>query len=400
MTENRRIRPGSLLLLLLVVCVFILARSMNSSGTVAYSDMCRYFREEKVQSFTITGDVLKAKLQDGTLAACTIGSVESFYSDMDGLIQQQVQSGTVQQQDFIHATNWVTTLLPYVMGILGFLLIVPGLAVFLAIILYPFVDAVITSFTDRSLIYPDYKFVAFANYAKVFKDPYFGKTLITTLLFVLGSTVLPYTLGMIWAIDLNQGFKGAEFLRGVTLVNWIIPGTAIGFLWSWIFNGQYGILNSILKALGILETGIPWLGQTNTALLCVIIARTWQMLPWYMAFLLGGLQSVSLDQIEAAHIDGANNWTTFWHIILPGMKQTAVLVFILGLIGNLQHFDLPWTMAQGGPARATTTLSIEVYTTAFKNWNMGKAATVGTIWAILLAIFSIVYLRQQNKQDG
>ena len=272
---------------------------------------------------------------------------------------------------------------------MGFLLIVPGLAVFLAIILYPFVDAVITSFTDRSLIYPDYKFVAFANYAKVFKDPYFGKTLITTLLFVLGSTVLPYTLGMIWAIDLNQGFKGAEFLRGVTLVNWIIPGTAIGFLWSWIFNGQYGILNSILKALGILETGIPWLGQTNTALLS-----------WYMAFLLGGLQSVSLDQIEAAHIDGANNWTTFWHIILPGMKQTAVLVFILGLIGNLQHFDLPWTMAQGGPARATTTLSIEVYTTAFKNWNMGKAATVGTIWAILLAIFSIVYLRQQNKQDG
>ena len=124
MTENSRIRPGSLLLLLLVVCVFILARSMNSSGTVAYSDMCRYFREEKVQSFTITGDVLKAKLQDGTLAACTIGSVESFYSDMDGLIQQQVQSGTVQQQDFVHATNWVTTLLPYVMGILGFLLIV------------------------------------------------------------------------------------------------------------------------------------------------------------------------------------------------------------------------------------------------------------------------------------
>ena len=155
---------------------------------------------------------------------------------------------------------------------MGFLLIVPGLAVFLAIILYPFVDAVITSFTDRSLIYPDYKFVAFANYAKVFKDPYFGKTLITTLLFVLGSTALPYTLGMIWAIDLNQGFKGAEFLRGVTLVNWIIPGTAIGFLWSWIFNGQYGILNSILKALGILKTGIPWLGQTNTALLCVMIA--------------------------------------------------------------------------------------------------------------------------------
>ena len=281
----------------------------------------------------------------------------------------------------------------------GVLLILPGLAMFIAIILYPFVDAIIMSFTDRSLIYPNYKWVALENYAKVFRDPYFPKTLLTTILFVVGSTVLPYVLGMLWAIVLNQGFRASEFLRGVTLVNWIIPGTAIGFLWSWIFNGQYGILNNILKALGILDTGIPWLGQTNTALLCVVIARTWQMLPWYMAFLLGGLQSVSLEQVEAAHIDGANNLQTFFRIILPGMRQTALLVFVLGLIGNLQHFDLPWTMAQGGPARATTTLSIEVYTTAFKNWNIGKAATVGTIWAVLLVFFSVIYLRLNQDES-
>lgn len=281
----------------------------------------------------------------------------------------------------------------------GVLLILPGLAVFAAIILYPFVDAILMSFTDRSMIYPDYGWVGLDNYKKVFQDPYFGKTLWTTVLFVVGSTVLPYVLGMFWAVVLNQGFRGSEFLRGVTLVNWIVPGTAIGFLWSWIFNGQYGILNNLLKALGILDTGISWLGQPGTALLCVIIARTWQMLPWYMAFLLGGLQSVSLEQVEAAHIDGANNLQTFFRVILPGMKQTALLIFVLGLIGNLQHFDLPWTMAQGGPARATTTLSIEVYTTAFKNWNMGKAATVGAIWAVILACFSSIYLRLNRDED-
>ena len=281
----------------------------------------------------------------------------------------------------------------------GVLLILPGLAVFAAIILYPFVDAILMSFTDRSMIYPNYSWVGLDNYKKVFQDPYFGKTLWTTVLFVVGSTVLPYVLGMFWAVVLNQGFRDSEFLRGVTLVNWIVPGTAIGFLWSWIFNGQYGILNSLLKALGILDTGISWLGQPGTALLCVIIARTWQMLPWYMAFLLGGLQSVSLEQVEAAHIDGANNLQTFFRVILPGMKQTALLIFVLGLIGNLQHFDLPWTMAQGGPARATTTLSIEVYTTAFKNWNMGKAATVGAIWAVILACFSSIYLRLNRDED-
>ena len=281
----------------------------------------------------------------------------------------------------------------------GVLLILPGLAVFAAIILYPFVDAILMSFTDRSMIYPNYSWVGLDNYKKVFQDPYFGKTLWTTVLFVVGSTVLPYVLGMFWTVVLNQGFRGSEFLRGVTLVNWIVPGTAIGFLWSWIFNGQYGILNNLLKALGILDNGISWLGQPGTALLCVIIARTWQMLPWYMAFLLGGLQSVSLEQVEAAHIDGANNLQTFFRVILPGMKQTALLIFVLGLIGNLQHFDLPWTMAQGGPARATTTLSIEVYTTAFKNWNMGKAATVGAIWAVILACFSSIYLRLNRDED-
>lgn len=223
----------------------------------------------------------------------------------------------------------------------GFLLVVPGLAVFAGIILYPFVNAILMSFTDRSLLYPNYKWVGFANYAKVFADPYFVKTLTTTLLFVVFATILPFTLGLIWAILLNQGFKGAEFLRGVTLVNWIIPGTAIGFLWSWIFNGQYGVLNGVLEKLGILETGIPWLGQTQTALLCVVIARAWQMLPWYMAFLLGGLQGVSMDQIEAARIDGASNWKVFTKIVLPSMKSIMILVLVLGTIGNLQHFDLP-----------------------------------------------------------
>lgn len=281
----------------------------------------------------------------------------------------------------------------------GFLLVVPGLAVFCGIILYPFISAILMSFTDKSLLMPDSKFVGLANYIRIFTDPYFFKTLWVTSVFVILSTIFPFTLGLIWAIILNQKFKASEFLRGVTLVNWIIPGTAIGFLWSWIFNGQYGILNGLLMKLGIIDNGISFLGQTGTALLAVVIARTWQMLPWYMAFLLGGLQSVPMDRIEASRIDGANNWQCFRLIILPSMKQIAFLVLALGAIGNLQHFDIPWTMTQGGPARATTTLSLEVYRTAFKNWKLGQAATVGTVWAVLLACFSFVYLRQVNESD-
>ena len=123
---QRRIRPGSILLvLLLVMLIMTVVRNMSAGGSdVAYSDMCRYFREEKVQSFTITGDKLTAKLQDNSAVSCTIGSVETFYTDMDGLVQQQVQSGLVKQQNFVHATNWVSTLLPYVLGVIGFILII------------------------------------------------------------------------------------------------------------------------------------------------------------------------------------------------------------------------------------------------------------------------------------
>ena len=174
----------------------------------------------------------------------------------------------------------------------GILLVIPGLAVFIAVILYPFISAIAMSFTDRSLLNPNSSFVGLDNYIKVFSDPYFFQTVWTTIIFVVFATLIPFTLGLIWAIVLNQGFRGSEFLRGVTLVNWIIPGTAIGFLWSWIFNGQYGILNGLLSALGIIDENISFLGQPASALICVIIARSWQMLPWYMAFLLGGLQGV------------------------------------------------------------------------------------------------------------
>ncbi len=281
----------------------------------------------------------------------------------------------------------------------GVLLVFPGVAVFIAVILYPFISAIAMSFTDRSLLNPNYDVVGFENYMKVFSDPYFLQTVWTTIVFVVFSTLVPFTLGLIWAIVLNQGFRGSEFLRGVTLVNWIIPGTAIGFLWSWIFNGQYGILNALLMKLGLIDQNLSFLGDTTSALVCVIIARSWQMLPWYMAFLLGGLQGVPLERIEAARIDGANNLQVFRYIVIPGMRQIFFLVLILGAIGNLQHFDIPWTMTQGGPARATTTLSIEVYRTAFKNWKLGQAATVGTIWAILLLVFSIVYLKQVKESD-
>ncbi len=282
-------------------------------------------------------------------------------------------------------------------SMVGFVLVLPALAIFCGVILYPFVNSVLMSFTDKSLVMPTSQFVGVENYIKTFKDPTFVRTLTNTAVFVICSTALPFILGLIWSIILDLKFKGAGIMRGATLINWIIPGASISFLWSFIFDANHGIVNELLTGAGLIDSNINWLGSGKTAMMAVIIARTWQMLPWYMAFLTGGLQGVSYDQIEAARMDGAGNLKVFRHVILPEMKPIIVIVLVLGIIGNLQHFDIPQVMTSGGPAGSTTLLSTAVYRQAFSSYKVCMAATIGTIWAIFLAMFSIFYSRNAGR---
>ena len=282
--------------------------------------------------------------------------------------------------------------------LMGWLLLVPALAIFALMIFYPFINSIFISFTSRNLLYAKSAFIGFENYRKLFSDPNTLFLIWTTIKFVLLSTLMPFTIGLIWALLMNQKFKGSEFVRGLTLVNWIIPGIAIGFLWSWIFNGDYGILNALLGELGLIEKNVIWFGGRQTSMLAVVTARTWQMFPWYMAFIMGGLQGVSNDQCEAARIDGVNNLQMFRHVIIPAIKPVLILILLLGTIGNLQHFDLINVMTGGGPERATSTFATEVYKKAFKEYSLGRAASLGVIWAMMLSLFSIFYLKR-IKED-
>lgn len=301
--------------------------------------------------------------------------------------ERNVSNMTKSKQSKVHLTD----------NAVGVLLVLPAIAVFISIILYPFINSVFMSFTNRTLLSPDYDMVGFKNYIKIFKDPTFLMTLKNTLIFVLFSTLLPFVFGFIWSIILDLKFKGAGFLRGITLINWIIPGVSISFLWSFIFDANHGIMNEILKLPGLITENVNWLGQSKTAMLVVIIARTWQMLPWYMAFLTGGLQNVSQEQIEAARIDGSGNLRVFRYVVLPEMKGIITIVLVLGIIGNLQHFDIPQVLTAGGPAGSTTMLSISVYRHAFTSYKIGMAATIGTIWTVLLAGFSYFYSKNAGR---
>jgi len=280
----------------------------------------------------------------------------------------------------------------------GFLLVVPAIAVFAVVMLYPFVSSIVMSFTNRSLLLPGQSFTGLDNYRDLLADPNFLGVFYNTIVFVVAGTFFPFVLGLIWSIVLQQGFKGSSFLRSLTLVNWVLPGTAIGFLWMWVFQGNYGIVNGMLTSLGLIDQHINWLGSTEYAMLVVTVAATWKGIPWFMAFLFGGLLSIPREHIEAARIDGAGNWTVFSRVVYPALKPVMIIVILLGAIGNLQLFDLFWVMTEGGPARATTTLAVEVYRSAFREWNLGKAAAIGVVWVVLLSAFAFFYLRGMRDE--
>ena len=189
-------------------------------------------------------------------------------------------------------------------------------------------------------------------------------------------------------------------MRAASLLPWVLPTTVTAFLAAWIFNGQYGVLNAVLLQTGLISEPITWLAEQKGAMAAVIITKAWLSVPLFMAFFLAGLQGVSSDQVDAARVDGCENAGVLRYVILPHLAPTMIIVTILGAMGNLQAFDVIYAMTQGGPIKATTMLSVEVYKQAFQNWDMGTACAVGVLWFVTIAVPTVFYLRILFKREG
>ena len=170
--------------------------------------------------------------------------------------------------------------------------------------------------------------------------------------------------------------------------------------------GPYGgitaaqMLNAVLLQTGLISEPITWLAEQKGAMAAVIITKAWLSVPLFMAFFLAGLQGVSSDQVDAARVDGCENAGVLRYVILPHLAPTMIIVTILGAMGNLQAFDVIYAMTQGGPIKATTMLSVEVYKQAFQNWDMGTACAVGVLWFVTIAVPTVFYLRILFKREG
>ncbi|MFS0895129.1 carbohydrate ABC transporter permease [Microbacterium sp. 179-I 3D3 NHS] len=278
------------------------------------------------------------------------------------------------------------------------LLIAPAATLLAAVLIYPLVAALVDGLFDSNLLYPDKTFVGLDNVARAFSGQ-FWPLLLTTLTFAVPATVLPFAVGLLAALGLNQRMRGRAVLRSLLLFPWVLPGVVVSFLWLWIFDANYGVLNGVLRSLGAIGENIGWLDSGAGAMTAVIVARTWASFPWMMVMLLAALQSFPGDTYEAARVDGANSWQRFRYITVPGLLPVASVVVLLEFIWNFQQFDLLYVLTGGGPAGATTTFSLAVYETAFKGFDLGMAGALGLLWMLILLPVVLLYLRRMESDS-
>ncbi|MFD7871681.1 carbohydrate ABC transporter permease [Microbacterium sp. NPDC059771] len=278
------------------------------------------------------------------------------------------------------------------------LLTAPGLALLAAVVVYPLITALITAFYKQSLVEPGREFVGFQNIVDVLTGE-FVQLLVQTLVFTLGTTIAPFVIGFGLALALNTRIRGAKVLRGLMLIPWLIPGVVVSFLWMWIFNANYGVLNAALETVGLIDSPQAWLANPTTAMIAVIVAKTWQSFPWMMVMLLAGLQTVPIELHEAAEIDGAGTVRRFFSITVPQMSGIIGLVILLEFIWNFQHFDIIYVLTGGGPAGSTQTFATAVYETAFDGFDLGHAGAIGLLWMVLLMALVVVYVRLSEKGE-
>lgn len=235
----------------------------------------------------------------------------------------------------------------------------------------------------------------FGNYTAIFQNPVFFQSFGRTLQYVFGTVAVQFVIGLAAALLLNSRLlRLTRLYRTLLFLPWTIPSLVVAVVWMFMYQPQYGVVN---YALGLQNLNI--LGDMGTAMPGVIVAAVWKQMPLMMIMLLSGLQTVPDSLREAANIDGASALQAFRAIVIPCLMPVLKTVTLTSIITNFQMFVLFFTMTGGGPVRATTTLTVYTYETAFTGFNLGRGAAIGVCWLAFLVIFSGVYNKALSARE-
>jgi multiple sugar transport system permease protein len=235
-------------------------------------------------------------------------------------------------------------------------------------------------------------FVGLRNYIAVVQNPTFLTAAMHTLLFTVLSIVPQFLIGLGLAVFFMQRFPLSRFLRTLFLVPWLLPLIVSGTVWKWLFNETNGLIDQVLSSMHIIPARFGWLTTPGWALAALIVTNIWLGIPFNMAILYSGLQSIQQEFYDAAAIDGADRWQKFIYITIPSLEPVIGIVLMLGFIYTLKVFDIIYVMTQGWPANATQTFSTWAYTLSFSLQLFGQGAAQANLILLISLVVALFYL--------
>lgn len=280
----------------------------------------------------------------------------------------------------------------------GYLFLLPNFAGFLVFTSLPVLASFLLAFVKWDLLtgVAGIQWVGIDNFVKVVKDQLFWKYVGNTMFLMIGIPVGMFaSLGL--ALVMNRKLRGMVFFRTVYFLPSISAGVALCMLWRWIYNPDFGLLNSFLANVGI--SGPQWLSSTVWAKPALMIMGLWTSMGGYnMILYLAGLQGVDPQLYEAAEIDGASGWQKFWNVTWPMLTPTTFFIFVMSVIGGFQGgFEAAYIMTGGGPAGATTTISFYIYNNAYQWFKMGYAASIAWFLFIVILVVTLFNWKYGGK---
>ncbi|MFV0528783.1 MAG: carbohydrate ABC transporter permease [Lachnospiraceae bacterium] len=277
--------------------------------------------------------------------------------------------------------------------------IIPALAMFLVFWIFPVFQLFYYSFTNFNGVNYNYDFIGLKNFVSIFKDGTMINSLRNTLLYAFVMVVLSNLIGLALAMALNVKLRGKGIFRTLSYIPALFSAIVVGFIWSYVYMPDTGMISSILNAVGVDGSSFNVLGDYKTALFAIAIVEVWKGFGTTMIIYLAGLQTVDESLIEAGRIDGCSEWQLIRKIKLPLISSTITINVILSVIGGLKAFDYAFIMTNGGPGKSTNTLMYTVYKIAFSDQMMGKASALSVVSFIFIIAITILMLVIMNKRE-
>ena len=276
----------------------------------------------------------------------------------------------------------------------AYLFILPYFVLFLAFFLIPALLIFPVSLTRWNLL-DSPQFVWFDNYINLFDDQYFWKAVKNTFYYTILVTILLVGLGLFLALLLNQKLRGRVVGRIFVIMPYVISSAVAGVIWKWMYNQNFGIINSYLRALGLQPLG--FLTDVDQAMPSLVFMNAWWSVGFNTIIYLAALQGIPEELFQAAQVDGANPWQAFRYVTWPLLRPITLYVTVLCFANSFQMFDEAYMMTQGGPVASTVTLVYKTYTTAFEAFRFGDAAAISVITMTFIALITFIQFRMARR---